>query len=305
MLGHPAVVAGHGGGDAQGEALLAEQGVAAVARAVGPDLAGLGEVHDVLVLGITRPRHIGLALGQRHTYRMHTWHPVVVGEDVESALAHAGHDAHVDGHVGGVGELHANMGDGGAERAHGERHHIHGASLHGAGVEGGELGAHLGRLAPVVGGTGIDLSLGADVGAVLDAGDIARVGQCEIAVRALGLVQRAERAGSDELIAETLVLLSGTVAPIDIVGLQDLAPLLDPCDELLVGGRTGHGTLRGMVRRSTRVSCDEKRCSCWCFRKRGCRPEDAASRRGSAAGNPGFPCQPRNPCEDVLRALRH
>ena len=58
VLGEPALVAGHRRGDAQGEALLAEQGVAAVAAAVAPDRALLGEVHDVLVLGVARPRHV-------------------------------------------------------------------------------------------------------------------------------------------------------------------------------------------------------------------------------------------------------
>ena len=50
MLGEPAFVAAHHRRDAQREALLAEQRVAAVARAVRPDLARLGKVHDVLVL---------------------------------------------------------------------------------------------------------------------------------------------------------------------------------------------------------------------------------------------------------------
>ena len=49
VLGHPALVARHHRGDAQREALLAEQRVAAVARAVGPDLARVREVDDVLV----------------------------------------------------------------------------------------------------------------------------------------------------------------------------------------------------------------------------------------------------------------
>ena len=49
MLGEPAVVARHRRRDAQREALLAEQRVAAVAGSVRPDLARLGEVHDVLV----------------------------------------------------------------------------------------------------------------------------------------------------------------------------------------------------------------------------------------------------------------
>jgi hypothetical protein len=43
VLGHPAFVARDVGGDAQGEALLAQQRVAAVAGAVGPDLARLGK----------------------------------------------------------------------------------------------------------------------------------------------------------------------------------------------------------------------------------------------------------------------
>ena len=43
VFGEPAFVPGHAGGDAQGEALLAEQGIAAVATAVGPDAPLLGK----------------------------------------------------------------------------------------------------------------------------------------------------------------------------------------------------------------------------------------------------------------------
>ena len=39
VFGHPAVVSRHVGGDAEGEALLAEQRVAAVTRTVAPNLA--------------------------------------------------------------------------------------------------------------------------------------------------------------------------------------------------------------------------------------------------------------------------
>ena len=49
MLGEPALVAAHHRRDAQREALLAEQRVAAVARAEAPDLARFGKVDDVLV----------------------------------------------------------------------------------------------------------------------------------------------------------------------------------------------------------------------------------------------------------------
>ena len=63
VLGEPALVARHHRRDPQREALLAEQRVAAVARAERPDLARLGEVHDVLVVGVARPRHVLRARG--------------------------------------------------------------------------------------------------------------------------------------------------------------------------------------------------------------------------------------------------
>ena len=57
VLGHPAFIARDVGGDAQREAFLAQQRVAAVARAVGPDLARLREMHDVLLV-VARPGHV-------------------------------------------------------------------------------------------------------------------------------------------------------------------------------------------------------------------------------------------------------
>ena len=66
VLGQPALVAGHHAGDAQGVALLAEQRVAAVAGAVGPDRALLGELHDVLgVVAGPRRRRPGRRLERR------------------------------------------------------------------------------------------------------------------------------------------------------------------------------------------------------------------------------------------------
>jgi hypothetical protein len=58
VLGEPALVARHHRSDAQREALLAEQRVAAVARAERHDLARLGKVHDLLLV-VARPGHVG------------------------------------------------------------------------------------------------------------------------------------------------------------------------------------------------------------------------------------------------------
>ena len=54
VLSHPAVTACHGRSNTQGVALLTEQCVTAVARAEGPNLVGLREVGDVLLV-VARP----------------------------------------------------------------------------------------------------------------------------------------------------------------------------------------------------------------------------------------------------------
>jgi hypothetical protein len=100
VLGEPALVAGHDRGDAQGEALLAQQGVAAVARAVGPDFARLREVDDPLVV-VAGPRHVGLAGVERRAQGVDGRHEeTVVAQLVERGLAHAGHHPHRNGDVG-------------------------------------------------------------------------------------------------------------------------------------------------------------------------------------------------------------
>ena len=43
---------------------------------------------------------------------------------------HTRHDAHAHGHIRRVGDLHADMRDGGADRPHGEGQHVHGAAPH-------------------------------------------------------------------------------------------------------------------------------------------------------------------------------
>ena len=97
MLGHPAFVARDVGGDAQGEALLAEQGVAAVAGAVGPDLARLGKVDDVLFV-VAGPGNILLARRKRRADGVHAGNDALVAlvDLLEDRQADARHDAHVD-----------------------------------------------------------------------------------------------------------------------------------------------------------------------------------------------------------------
>ena len=178
VLGHPAFVARDVRGDAQREALLAEQRVAAVAGAVRPDLARLREMNDVLFL-IAGPRHVLLPGLERRAHAC-----ACRGRRASSSLsisskdrqADARHDAHVHHDVGRIGQLHADLRHGRTDRAHAERQHVHGAAAHGAVEQPLELPAHLERVHPVVGGAGGVFRKRADEGAVLDARHIAGVG---------------------------------------------------------------------------------------------------------------------------------
>ena len=99
----------------------------------------------------------------------------VVAEDVERALAHAGHDPHRDRDVGRVGELDADLGDRRAERAHRERHDVQRAAAHRAAELLAQHLAHLAGVAPVVRRSGVLLAGRADERAVLHAGHVARI----------------------------------------------------------------------------------------------------------------------------------
>ncbi|OWW20117.1 hypothetical protein AYR66_12055 [Noviherbaspirillum denitrificans] len=234
VLGQPALVAAHRGRDTQREALLAQQRIAAVAGAVGPDFAGFRIMDDVLGF-IARPRDILLTRTQRLADGVHAGHELAFGaQHVVHGLAHAGHDAHVDGDVRGIGQLDADVGDRGTQRAHGERHHVHGAAAHAAVEQPVQGGAHFSGRHPVVGRAGVFLFRGADEGAVFDARHVGRVGAGQVAVRALGIVQLLHGAGGNHLCAQPIVFFLRAVAPVDALGLGQRGDFRDPVDQLLV-----------------------------------------------------------------------
>ncbi len=250
VLSHPALVAGDVGGDAEGEALFAEERVATVAGAVGPNFAGFGEVDDVLgVIGgpgdiLLAGREWGSDTVEAGDYALF----VLVDFRVDGSTD-AGHDAHVDYGVGGVGELDADLRHGGADWTHGEGHDVHGAAAHGAFEEGFQLLAHDEGVFPVVGGTGVVFGEGADVGAVFDAGYVIRGGAGVEAAGPERGVKGGEGAGFDEAILEPGVFGVGTVEPVDASGLAQVGHLFDPADEVAVGGWRGGGLRRSELGR--------------------------------------------------------
>src|SRR5690606_38365663 len=174
VFGHPAFVARHHGGDAQRHALLAEQRVAAVAGTVGDDLAGFREVHDVAIVRVTGPGHVGANV-ERIANRVQALDEGHIAQNVKYAVTDARHDAHAHHHVGRIGQLHADLGDVRAQRAHAEGDYIHRTTSHAALEQAFELIAHGIRLFPIVGRAGVYLVFGADESAIFDASDVAGI----------------------------------------------------------------------------------------------------------------------------------
>ncbi len=233
MLGQPALVARHHRGDAQRETLLAEQRVAAIARAERPDRALFGEMGDDDILGRARPGDVFLVDAQRLADRMDARHERAVGaQHIQGALAHAGHHPHAGDHIGAVGQFDADMRDRAAERAHREGHDIEGAAAHAALEQAVELGPHRGGIHPVIGRAGILLLRRADEGAVLDARHVGGVGAGQEGVGTLGGIEAQQRAGGDHPFGQHLEFGVGAVAPMDRRRLRQLRDLVNPGQQL-------------------------------------------------------------------------
>ena len=243
VFGQPALVAGLVAGDAQGVALLAQQGVAAVARAVALDGQFFREMHDEAAVRIEFADRVQaldettLALDARQRRR-----------------AHAGHQAHVRHHVGAVGDLDAAARQRRVDRAHAIGNDVHGAAAHAALVQGVHLGVGLVGRHPVVVRTGVGGVVGADEGEVFDARHVRGAGPVQVAVRMGLFVELHQVAGAQHQLDQPGVFGVGAVAPVHGVGLGELGDRIDPlveAGELACHDREGSCRgLKGKVGRS-------------------------------------------------------
>ena len=252
-------MAGHHRGDAQGEALLPQQRVAAIARAVGPDLPRLGKMRDVLAVRITGPRHVRPASASGippsgSTARM------AVRPSVERSLPHPGHDPHRRRHVGRVGQLHADVRDR-ASRAvpsrTGPRTSCGPASTPRTAARAPTASS---RGPPVIGRARILLPPRTNERALLHPGHVRRIRPRQIRVGAPTLVERLERSGPHQPVAQPPVLLHRTVTPVHPIGPGQGRHLLHPSPQPGVRSRSrgaqqsGHSLRRVAARGAPRRS---------------------------------------------------
>ena len=167
----------------------------------------------------------------------------VLAQLLQDLSADARHNVHVHDDVRRVGQLHADLGDGRADRTHGERDHVQGATLHAALVKPGHCLLQFGGVDPVGRRAGVLLLLARDVGAVFHARNVGSVGAGEIASGALLRVQLGEHAGRDQRVAHRLVFFFRAIAPDHVLGLCELREILDPSDQFFMLG--GQGSFLG------------------------------------------------------------
>ena len=232
MLGEPAFVASHHRSNAKRKAFLAQQRIAAVARAIAPDLARLGEVHDVLVLPVARPWHVALARRQRRTDRVNARDEFAIApERLDHRTAHARHDAHAGRDVRAVGQLDADVRDMTADRPHRKRHHVQCPPAHAALEESRERCPHFGGRDPVVRRAGVVFALAAYERAILDPRDVGRIRTREVAAWTFRGIELDDCSGGDHFRAQALVFFGRATAPDDAVGTRSFGHLAHPGDE--------------------------------------------------------------------------
>ncbi len=239
MLGQPPLVAAEYRGDPQREALLAQQGVAAVARAVTPDGARFREMRDVFGL-VARPRHIGLPRRQGRADRVQAFHGFdTVGELFPHRRAGAGHDLHRHRDVLRIGDLHTIFRLGGIQRPHAVRDHIHGPARHRAAIVLGHHRAHIDGVDPVVRRTRVALVLGTDEGAVLYPRHIVGVRYTPERIRLA--IKAHEGALGHQLPCQPVPLAPRAVTPDDPRRCRQLGNLAHPRGDAGMIGRGRHG----------------------------------------------------------------
>jgi hypothetical protein len=227
VFGEPAFLARLPAGDAQRVTLLAQQRVAAVARAHALDGQLLGEMHDEATF------RIQVADGVQALDEF-----VLALDPAQRLVAHARHQAHVHDYIRAIGDFYAAAGERRIDRAHAVGDHIHGPAAHRAGEQCIDLAVGLLRIHPMIVGAGVFLRLSAHEGQVLDSRHVGGVGAVQITIRVGLLVELDKIAARKHRFDQRSVLGIRPVAPVNRLGLGQAGDFVHPACERRI--RRGH-----------------------------------------------------------------
>ncbi len=223
MLGLPALFPALIGGYTKSKALLAEKDISAVSGVDGDNGVILRELADITLLGVDVAAAVQSA------------NPVVaVAQSIHNPLAHSRHDSHVENDIDGVGQLNTYLREWGADGAHRIRDNIHCSALIAVSRYIVEHLISLGGIHPVVGGTCLIRTLGADKCTVFNTRNIVGLGSVKQASGKKLLVELGHLAGLAGLGAQSVKLFLAPVDPHDLVGRYKSYLLFDPVDHCLV-----------------------------------------------------------------------
>jgi hypothetical protein len=231
VLGEPSLVARLPARDPERMALLAQERIAAVARAEALDLERLGKMHDEPAIRVELPD------------RVQALHEVAFARDApQGSVAHSRHELHVGCDISAVGDLDAAARVGRVEGTHAVRDHVHRAPAHAALEKRVELASRLGRRHPVVVRARVFLPFRTDEGQVLDARDVRGIRAVQVTAGKTVGIELQEIARAQHLADQLAVLPVGTVAPVDLVGTGTRGDFENPVPEafgcMLGRGRT-------------------------------------------------------------------
>ena len=217
VLGEPAFAARLPAGDAQRVTLLAQQRVAAVARAEALDREFLGEVHDEAPLGVEFPDRVQPA--HETAFARNT---------LERRAAGTRHDQHIEHDVGAVGDLHTAARQRRVDRTHAIGDHVQRALAHAAAEQLAHLGVRLARVHPVVVRAGVFLRARADIGQMLDPCHVIGRRAGQVAARELFRIQALQFTALHQLRGKFARFRVRALAPVQGARLRQLTHGIHP-----------------------------------------------------------------------------
>ncbi len=176
--------------------------------------------------------HDEAAIGIQLTNGVQSAHEVAIRRNaLQSGASDARHDRHIQHNVGAVRNLDAAARQRRVDRAHAVGDDVQGPLMHTATEQVPHLDVSFLRIHPMIVRAGVVLGARADVGQMLDAGDVAGVRAGEMAAGEEVLVESLKLPVAQQLRGQVANLLVGAVAPMHGTRLRQFPDRTDPLSD--------------------------------------------------------------------------